>query len=147
MDRFLGNNKTQSKIDGMLKHLFLLILSCIVVNSSYTQTSCEDFKDGKFRITYEGIGDVIIERKGDYQTEYHEERKYKVGLNVNWINDCTYTLKMDQILENPNNIDLPSVEGLIITVEILETQPTYYRQVSSSNISDFTVESKVRVVD
>ena len=102
---------------------------------------CEKFKDGKFKIEDSEFGDSYIDRKGSQQTEYGEGSELKLQFKVKWLNTCTYTLELKKIIENPNNLELP--EGMILTVEIIETTENSYFQKSSSNLYEMVVESEV----
>lgn len=104
-------------------------------------TACTDFKDGKFKLTDAELGDFIIERKGAKQVEYSERHKMKLEFNVEWLNECTYTLKLNRVLANPDSIKF--TEGLILTVEIVETTEGAYVQRTSSNLYDVVVQSEL----
>lgn len=104
------------------------------------EMECKDFRNGKFQIISE-VGNSIIERKGSKQIEYGEGSNLKMEFNVKWLNDCTYTLELKEVLENPKNLQLP--EGMILTVEILEIKEKSYIQRTSSNLSDLVLEGEM----
>ncbi len=86
-------------------------------------------------------GNSIIERKGSKQIEYGEGSGLKLKFKVKWIDDCTYTLELKKVLENQKKIELP--EGMILTVEIIETKEKSYIQKSSSNLYDMVLKSEL----
>jgi hypothetical protein len=126
-----------------MKHpLFLLCLLIVAWSASAQTPSCWDFRNGTFIIVDAESGNSIIERKGRKQTEYGEGSRLRLTFRVKWINDCTYTLNLKKVIENPNNINLP--EGLVVTVEILETKQHSYIQRSTSNLFDKVVVSELQ---
>ena len=124
-----------------MKNLILLLLICVSINVFGQNKECENFKDGKYMIVDSKTGNSIIHRKGATQIEYGEGSKLKLKFKVEWVNDCTYTLQLKKVLENPENFQLP--EGMILTVEIIETKKDSYIQRSSSNLYDLVVESEL----
>lgn len=124
-----------------MKNLILLLLICVSINVFGQNKECENFKDGKYMIVDSKTGNSIIHRKGSTQIEYGEGSKLKLKFKVEWVNDCTYTLQLKKVLENPENFQLP--EGMILTVEIIETKKDSYIQRSSSNLYDLVVESEL----
>jgi len=116
----------------------LIIISTIAFGQ---KTGCKNFKNGKFQIIDAETGNSIIERNGSKQIEYGKESKMKLELKVKWLNDCSYTLELNKVIENPNNIKLP--EGLILTVVIIETKENSYIQKTSSNLHDKVLEAEL----
>jgi hypothetical protein len=124
-----------------MKNLILLVFICISSVIFGQENECKKFKNGKFKIVDTEVGNSIIERKGSKQIEYGEGSKMKLKFKVKWLDDCTYTLELKKVLENPNKIKLP--EGMILTVEIIETKEKSYIQKSSSNLYDMVLESEL----
>lgn len=104
-------------------------------------TECKDFRNGKFVIHDDEHGKSYIERKGSRQIEYGEGSKLKMEFKVKWVDDCTYTLELKKVLENPENIKLP--EGMILTIKIIEAKENSYVQETSSNMFDFVLKSEM----
>lgn len=118
--------------------LFTLSLSSFATNGQ--QLNCQDFRNGKFKLSSE-YGDFIITRKAGMQIEYSEKYGTIMELRVDWINECTYKLKFIKILKNPQNIELPDFFDL--TVEIIKTTENSYTQRSSSDTHDMVLESEL----
>ena len=121
----------------------LLIAAAFVIPPDYED--CESIKDGLFTMTLE-VEDqpsVIthIERKGDIQYERSEQLGSEHKFRVEWLDDCTYTLKLIDTIKNDNGMEYPA--DMILTVEVTEVYPDYYLTVSTSNIADFRIEGRV----
>jgi hypothetical protein len=106
--------------------------------------NCAKFKMGKFLLNDKTQGVTHIERIGIKQIEYNEQTKIKVELEMFWLDECTFSLKLSKVLENPNNDVLP--ENLIMTVEIIDTKENSYSQRVTSNLSKLILENEVFIV-
>lgn len=124
-----------------MKNIIIALLISTSTLAFGQEIDCENFKNGKFEIIDAVYGNSIIERNGTTQTEYGENSELKLEFKVEWLNDCTYTLELTKVIENPKNIDLP--DGMILTVEIIKTTENSYFQKSSSNLYDMTAESEL----
>jgi len=69
----------------------------------------------------------------------------KLEFKVKWLDDCTYTLELKKILENPNKMELP--KGMILTIEIIEVKDKSYIQKSTSNLYDMVLESELLKIE
>ena len=91
--------------------LFIFIISGVLAQ----QADCFRFHEGRFRVADSRAGGVMItERRGDYQTESMEVLKVLLRFKITWINDCSYTLLLDQVLRNENKIPFPN--GMVVNV-------------------------------
>ena len=124
-----------------MRNLITISLFCISTTALGQKNECEKFKDGKFMIVDAESGNSIIERKGSKQIEFGESSALKLKFKVKWLDECTYTLELTKVLENPNKIELPV--GMILTVEIIATKEKSYIQKSTSNMIDMILESEV----
>lgn len=86
-------------------------------------------------------GPAVITRSDSTQIEFMEKLKLKIELKVHWINECTFTLTLARVLENPD--DLPVSKEMIVTSEILEVKEHSYVQKSTSNVSDRVMISEL----
>lgn len=128
-----------------MKNLIVFVLICFSTVTFGQTNECKKFKNGKFKIVDGEVGNSFISRKGSKQIEYGEASKLKLEFKVKWLNDCTYTLELKKVLENPNKIDLP--EGMVLTVEIIETKEKSYIQKSTSNLYDMVLESELLKIE
>lgn len=124
-----------------MKKLVFLFIILLPILSLGQDIKCDQFKNGMFKITDEKLGTCIIERNGDTQIEIGIEAAIKLEFRVVWLNDCTYTLELKKILDNPNNTVLP--EDMILIVTIIETKANSYIQKSTSNLSDMEYISEM----
>lgn len=118
--------------------ILFIFISSVVFGQ---QQKCQRFKNGKFKIVDNELGDTFIERQNTKQIEYSKLSKVKLEFEVKWIDKCTYTLKLIKILENPYGFDFPT--EMILTVEIIETKDKSYIQKSTSNLYDMIYQSEV----
>ena len=121
----------------IFKSCIIILLSLFTFKASSQTVDCFKFKTGKFRVTDPRIGGVTItERQGSYQTESNEALKLKIRFNITWLSDCSYTLKLDQVLRNENKVEVPS--NLTISVTIIATEKDSYTQEISSSMYSST---------
>lgn len=118
-----------------------LLLALLRASLLHAQPDCAAYKNGTFLLVDKEHGNSIIERKGSKQVEYGEGSQLKLSFKVRWVDACTYTLELNKVLENPKGITLP--DGMILTVQILETTVNSYRQRSTSDLYDLVVESEL----
>ena len=122
----------------------LLFISLIAFGKDQdAKLNCKQFRNGKFLLDDSVSGKTIIERKGSVQTETIEARGEKVELHVEWISECSYTLKLSRILKGPTLIMSDLEKELILTVEIVETSHDSYIQTTTANISDMRLTNKI----
>jgi len=126
----------------MKQALLILFFSFAAAQAFCQAPECYRFKEGKFKIVDTNAGGItIIDRRGNYQVENNEGMKATLKFKVTWIDDCTYTLKLDTILRNENKIAFP--KDMILKVKIIVTAKNYYTQESSSNRYDAVYKSDV----
>lgn len=111
-------------------------------NSFAQPMDCAKFKNGRFKITDANAGGVyVLDRRDDYQVENNPKLKQTLRFKVRWLNDCTYTLKLDKVLRNENNLPIP--DNFILTVKITSTTANSYFQETTSNAYSFVYKSEV----
>lgn len=124
-----------------MRKIFLILLLVMSIGVFAQQPECVKFKNGKFKIPDSELGDSYIIRDGSRQIEYADKSNIKLEFRVKWLDDCTYTLKLKKILENPDKVKLP--RGLIITVKIIEVRENSYLQRTTSNLYDLVLEKEM----
>ena len=136
----------RTEYESFAMRIFLVAVFTFLSTSLFAQNvECQEYRNGKFKIADEKYGSTIIERKGDKQIEYNKRAKIKIELQVNWVENCKFTLTLDQVLENPNDIWFP--ENATFTVEIIQTQKDSYIQRTTSNFSKMVSETEAIKVD
>ena len=128
-----------------MKNLLFVLLIFLTGNAFSQDFDCKKFKDGKFMIEDEANGNSYIDRKGDTQTETGEGSGLELLFIVKWTSNCTYTLIVKEVLNNPQNIPIPM--EMVLTVEIIHVMENSYIQRSTSNISEMVVESEMIMIE
>lgn len=127
-----------------MKYLVIATLLCLS-NIGIAQTqNCSKFQNGKFKMVDSETGAYVIERKGNRQVEYSEINKLEMELDVKWIDECNYTLKVRKILSNPNNISV--TRGMTVNVNITEVKENSYIQKVTSNMFTEVMENEVFLI-
>jgi hypothetical protein len=129
----------------MIKFTFitalLFLTSCTF---SGQKLNCEKFKNGEFVIFIDSFSqETSIKRNGNFQTEIQVGITEPTELVVNWIDDCTYTLKPKDISLDKFK-DLP--ENALVQVEIIEIKENSYIQKSTANFADFEIIREVHKI-
>ena len=118
--------------------LFFIAISVSLLAQS---PNCANFRNGKFKSTYNGHT-AMIERSGSNQTEYLVNTKdsLKILFTVKWLDDCSYTLTptKESFGKYPK---LP--KNALITVNMTNVTATSYTQTSISTFTDKTIVSEV----
>ena len=124
------------------RYIFAVLFS-LLVNAGLAQSlDCAKFKNGRFKITDANAGGVfVLDRRDGYQVENNQGLKQTLRFKVTWLDDCTYTLKLDKVLRNENNLPIP--ENWILTVKITSTTANSYFQETTSNSFNFVYRSEV----
>jgi hypothetical protein len=104
------------------------------VGSTLEVNGCEKFHTGKFKIEDAHSGTTIVTRDVGQQIEENIDGNYKVKLEVNWIDNCVYTLKLIEYIEGESWI--PKIDEVVLTTRIIHTTENSYIQTTSINDSD-----------
>jgi hypothetical protein len=88
--------------------------------------TCSDIRNGTFNFfnQREAESEIFI-RKGAVQKEISPKRKETIYWEVNWLNDCTYTLKYQSGGENRTAAELKILNKHLIVVEVLHVTEDY----------------------
>jgi len=124
----------------ILKHFILTIVGFFFFNSVKAQTSdCLKFKQGKFKMIYNGKL-LIIKRDATHQYEYYDGSTVPNSYSIEWISNCSYTLKPDA-----NNFKrFPNTpKNALITVNIISYSGNAYKISATSNFSSLILKSEI----
>ena len=125
---------------------FVTVLCILFSVLSYGQSpDCKKFHNGKFYIQKDGITGTTIERLGNVQFETDESQGLRIQLEVNWLDECTYTLRLVEVIQNDNN--RPFNKDIVVMVEIISTENNGYTQRSTIEGVDGVYESKMIKID
>lgn len=121
--------------------VLLLIFIISMTKSLWSQTNtCNEFKIGTF-YSMEDDRVYLIVRDNKHQYESSNFSNFKLKLKIKWIDNCTYQLKFDKVISNPDNEKYN--KKLIVTTRIIETKSNSYIQESASNLSNFKMKSEI----
>ena len=123
--------------------LFLFCFFSLALSAQQVE-DCQKFKDGLFVLKSER-GTYFITRKGNRQIEKYSYKKGQIILEVEWINDCTYTLKLLKEKGKKSKTSFP--KELVLTVEIIETNDNSYFQITTANSIEMEVEAEMIKVE
>lgn len=123
--------------------LLIIVLSSFTLLSFAQTNNCAKFKNGTFKMTYNGLT-AIIKRNGNYQHEETVNPKMSVSFDVTWLDDCHYTLKpredlFKQFPRTPKNA--------LINVTITATSKNSYTQSSKSNFTKNVITGEMIKID
>lgn len=112
----------------------------LVVAFTYGQEpDCKKFKTGKYKIIDSKSRNIISVMTDSSLTYYNEQTRLKANYDLEWTNDCTYTLKNYKIVENPDNFE-PHQTGIIHTCEIVKTEKKSFSvKCAESNFNRVTI--------
>ena len=128
-----------------MKLPIFVIIIVILGSCHINKKNCNDFHLGVFKNVDPVSGTTLITRKNNTQTEIKNDIGYSVKLSIVWLDDCRYTLKLLEVLEN--RAAIPTDTSMIMTVEILEVRENSYMQKTSSNKSSRVYESEISRID
>jgi hypothetical protein len=124
----------------MKRQLLLVVMVLGLPLITFSQeVDCKNFRNGTFKLVNEGLI-TIIKRSGTHQTEIFNNSKIPTEYFVEWIDDCTYTLKPKEATFKKYP-DIP--KGAQLTVKIFRTTKNSYVQTSTSNFNEMSVTSEV----
>ena len=84
-----------------MKKTFYLLASMLFIftNLAAQEKSCAAVKTGSYVIKSVESGTTLIKRDGKFQTEINEQLGYEIIFKVDWINECTYELRIHKIIK------------------------------------------------
>jgi hypothetical protein len=128
-----------------LTTLTTILISLIATNVLGQNIECKKIKNGYFKILKDSISEEsFISRNSSSQTETIKGKYIASEFQVDWIDDCTYTL-------TPTKSTLLQLEGapkdVMLTVKIIETKEKSYIQKSTANFADFENITEVIKID
>jgi hypothetical protein len=91
---------------------------------SSTAQQCEILKDGSF--TYKlAKKEVLVQFKENNHVEYHQDKKYYIKSNIEWVSDCEYYL----IIQDATLPNFPFKTGSRLHIKITKVKGdrVYYK--------------------
>ncbi|ARS40240.1 hypothetical protein CA265_11490 [Sphingobacteriaceae bacterium GW460-11-11-14-LB5] len=107
--------------------------------ASAQSVNCRKMREGVFKMVTRGIP-TTIKRYKNYQLEYFNNATKPITFKIQWIDDCTYTLKPDAsaFLKYPQ---IP--RNALITVRITKTYENGYTMKTTANFNNKTMVGEV----
>ncbi|MGK7389664.1 MAG: hypothetical protein ACNS60_04910 [Candidatus Cyclobacteriaceae bacterium M2_1C_046] len=128
----------------MKKVMCLSVCMLVISMAAFSQETvqletCENVKEGTYRLKH-GLFNLfgktyVVKRENDKQVEV-DDYGDKYIFNVEWINDCTYKLKLQDILDDSSRI---AFSDKPILVEIIEVTSDGYKNKVTMDIEGSTV--------
>lgn len=129
------------KVSGIVIGLLLISFLSAQAQEQKKLETCADYRDGHFMVKENFVGKkYTIKRDGDTQIETDPDGTV-FRFDVDWIGECTYTLTLEEIQNNPNGIKW--MEDQVITVEILNKTEEGYIQQSKSDSDNLVFEKEM----
>lgn len=128
-----------------MKNLLFVFLVFFTGTVFSQDLNCSEFKNGTFMIVDPEAGNSYITRNGNVQTEKGDSSGLELLFDVVWLDECTYTLKVKEVLKNPQNIPIPL--EMVLTVHIIEVKENSYVQISTSDMFDMELESELFLIE
>jgi exosome complex RNA-binding protein Csl4 len=115
-----------------MKNLILIIGFGLLSLIGLSQ-DCKELKSGNFKVDSENFT-TYIERKDGFQIEKTPSIGLIVKTKIEWISECSYSLKVVKILENKNNMEFPTefLESVTIFKVIEQTTKFYVGEASTT---------------
>jgi len=133
----------RSSVCRTLLLLLLTFRSLFSFSQQNNTLSCADVRNGTFYyINTKDDDKQTYIRKGSLQRETSPKRKETILWEVNWLNDCTYSLKYESGGENRTEAEQKFLNKHIVVTEILHVTEDYMTFRSSfDKVSNPTVLS------
>jgi len=124
-----------------LQLFFILLIFSATYDSA---PKCEDVKTGKFELTMENAGTTIITRTETEQLEVNEFLGARVNYKVLCKDNCTYQLFDGKVYKGDSYYGGNPTDTL--TVRIVDVKKKSYKVITTSNFSDFKLESELTII-
>ncbi len=119
----------------------VLILLTACGNSAPSPT---DFHVGNFKYGDEArFGDFVIIRTENSQVDSGTKTQLVVKFDLEWETDEAYTLRFNSVVANPQNIQLPELNGMYRKCWITEITDSSYVEVSTTSLSPDTITTQI----
>ena len=147
-----------------MKKILLLVCICSISQIYAQESQCTDFKTGYFKLVDStGIVLQVMYRTDKIQKEYHYNLPKLKEMDIQWIDDCVYTLKVKEgesvfkdLLLKVEMMDIKensytaraSSEGhdLVQTTEVLKIEETEYHEIMEGFKKKWNVMQDVKEI-
>ena len=126
-----------------IKRLLVISILLTLVTNAGAQ-SCISLHKGKFKISDSKSGVTIITRDEKHQIEENQSLNIKIIFSINWIDNCTYELRPQKIIEGGSSY---LREGAVITTVITKIKSHGYKAICSTNLSSVKETFIVEIIE
>jgi len=96
-----------------IRKLMFCLLFFLPISVLGQNTDCAKYRNGQYYGKNKFFGNSVFVRKGDKQIEYNEKFKTELVFKIEWIDECSYTLQLESVLQNPNKEEFPMDDSKI----------------------------------
>ena len=129
-----------------MKYLILFFITIGLSLASFSQKkNCRSLHVGTFKAISKERGLTIIKRTKKMQVEENTYLGYKLAYDITWINDCTYELKLKQVIKG--NPAIMNDSKYILKVQIKEIKKNSYLTDNSSTFSNEITHHEIMIVN
>ena len=108
-------------------HFLLFFLSSLIGFSQTELLDCAAVKNGVFvYFSYKDGSKSTYTRNGETQKEINPTTKQSALWDIQWINDCTYSMQYIEGLEEKSKADLDVIRKHKVVVQIMDVTEDYY---------------------
>ena len=129
----------------MIMRLSILVFFIMALNLAlFGQTrTCQSLHVGTFKATSKERGITIIKRTKNSQVEENNYLGYKLAFDITWTSDCTYELRLRQVIKG----DPAIYEGkYVLKIRIKQIKKNSYTTENSSTFSDEITYHEILIV-
>lgn len=130
----------------MLERKITILLFLVASFAFGQKLDCQKFKTGKFKIIDPKEGTIVSVRTDSSLTFYNTKARLRTKYDLEWINECTFTLKNFKIIENPNNLH-PLQKGIVYTCEIVEIKKNSFFERCTESIFNLVRQEEVFLIE
>lgn len=129
----------------MIKWFCFIGLISLSISGYSQKPDCSSVHIGEFKLVDSGSGTTNISRDSLFQTEINDDIGLSVKCEIQWKDECTYTLRIVEFLHK-DKPPVPVHSSSVMTVQIIEVNEDSYLQRTTSSDGSFSKESEVFIL-
>ncbi len=128
-----------------MKWAFYIFLMCVFNQTTFGQNrTCKSLHVGTFKASSKEYGTTIITRTKNLQVEENNDLGYKLVYNITWTSECTYELKLKQVLKGDPY--LMNDSKYVLKVRIKQIKKDSYVTENTSTFSDKISNHEIMII-
>lgn len=128
----------------MKSSLLVCFILALNLNLFAQKRTCQSLHIGMFKAISETNGTTIITRTKNLQVEENNDLGYKLAYNITWTSDCTYELRLKQVIKGDPSIMNDS--KYILKIRIKQIKKNSFITENSSTFSAKTSEHEIFIM-